>query len=239
MLISASLIEKIYNFIQKALNRHSVVLINSNNAISRSVIWWSLFLMRKFKWSMTKSLQFLYLKWPYLQISASILYQLKLYDQIRESKYFISADWDEIDLEGEFHDEEVLLSNTYLNIINNMPTDNKSKFPPTVEDIQESPRNTQPKIKWWDRETSKSLVTVIPENYKAQPKMKFVNLGDYDLISNTNWIYEKSVPISEDESEDLSSFIGNLNSVKPIGKKDSNYPQYLTSGLRSPMTLFK
>ena len=82
-------------------------------------------------------------------------------------------------------------------------------------------------------------MTVIPENYKAQPKMKFVNLGDYDLFSNTNWIYEKSVPISEDESEDLSSFIGNLNSVKPIGKKDSNYPQYLTSGLRSPMTLFK
>ena len=139
---------------------------------------------------------------------------------MRKSKYFISYEWDEIDLEGEFYDDEVLLSNTYLNIIHNMPTENKIKFPKKLEIDQASHVTIESKVKWVDQELNHSLATWVPDNYKRPTKSPFVNLGDIDLFQKNFKFYEKSVPISEDDSEDLSSVAVTLNSVKPIRKKD-------------------
>mmetsp|Transcript_27316 Transcript_27316/g.24197 ORF Transcript_27316/g.24197 Transcript_27316/m.24197 type:complete len:158 (+) Transcript_27316:526-999(+) len=139
---------------------------------------------------------------------------------MREDKYFISYDWDEIDLEGEFYEEEVLLSNTYLNVINNLPQDNKLKISSKNTEGGHPIKSTEAKIKWGDELPNKSLVIFIPENYKASPKSKFVNLGDFDLVPKRDLLFEKSVPISEDESEDMSSMLGSLSSVKGIRKKD-------------------
>lgn len=173
---------------------------------------------------MTKSIEFMYLLRPDLKLTPSIMTQLKVYEKFSQ-RNFISHDWEEIDLEGKYKNEEILLSNTYLNITHNIQRKNSNKllsFEPEKIEKSDSDMSQGGKVKWVDQELNQNLATFVPDNFKRNNKSPFINLGELDLYSKNPRFYEKSVPISDVESEDLSSIAVPVSSMKRARKKRSS-----------------
>ncbi|CAI2363914.1 unnamed protein product [Moneuplotes crassus] len=216
--ITSGIITKIFTFIQTALDRNSVILIHSNSGMTRCILVCVVFFMKKFKWSMTKSIEYMYLLRPNLSLNPSIITQLRMYEKISK-KHFISYDWEEIDLEGEYKNEEILLSNTYLNIINNMQKKNTRKASKDDEQDLKSKYSSEPRVKWVDKELNQNLATLVPENFKRNNKSPFISLGEIDPFVKNPKYNEKSVPISDIESEDHSSIAVPRTSIKKVRRK--------------------
>ena len=100
--------------------------------------------MRKYKWSLLKSLEFLNSRRPDLEIRATFIHQLSLYENRLQHLYNlnISYKWDELSNQNPTYAcEELLLRNTFMNSqMGPIP-------PPNNEDsMAEKPRA----IKWID-----------------------------------------------------------------------------------------
>lgn len=100
--------------------------------------------MRKYKWSLLKSLEFLNSRRPDLEIRATFIHQLSLYENRLQHLYNlnISYKWDELSNQNPTYAcEELLLRNTFMNSqMGPIP-------PPNNEDsMVEKPRA----IKWID-----------------------------------------------------------------------------------------
>jgi hypothetical protein len=106
--------------------------------------------MKKYRWSVTKALQFLYLKRPNLRISASVIKQLKDYERILAKSGIITNEWDEFYEEGKFFYQEVLLTNTYLNVVQNIQLEEESDREVENKTKKSSPSNLR--VQWVDEE---------------------------------------------------------------------------------------
>lgn len=104
--------EKCYTFIEDTLELGESVLINSVRGESRCVCVVLGFLMKKYKWALTKSLEFLNSRKPDCKIKPNFLFQLvKLENSLVRSLGFpLSKIWDKTE-----DIEETILRNTYLN----------------------------------------------------------------------------------------------------------------------------
>lgn len=74
--IDDGLANDIYNFIENAFSSLEGILIHSYNGKNRCVIAIVIYFMKKYKWSLIKSLEFLNAKKPGLELTATILKKL-------------------------------------------------------------------------------------------------------------------------------------------------------------------
>jgi protein-tyrosine phosphatase len=101
-----------YCFIDTCIENGESVLIHSVKGESRCVCLVLAYLMKKYKWALTKSLEFLNSRKPDCKIKPQFLFQLvKLENSLAlEMGQNLSKLWDETE-----DSEEILLRNTYLN----------------------------------------------------------------------------------------------------------------------------
>lgn len=110
--------DEIFNFMNEALENHESVLIKSEKAQNRACFVIAAFVMRRYRWSMIKTLEFLNSRRQDLEMRPSFLRQLQMY----ENKLFKrglgpkTQRWTEISENSEpIKNEELILRNTYLN----------------------------------------------------------------------------------------------------------------------------
>ena len=138
-----------YSFIEESLAQGESVLIHSVKGQSRCALIVLSYLMQKYSWSLSKSLEFLNSRKPDCYINSNFLKHLVAFEQylIQNCSSALSKTWDLTD-----NAEEVLLRNTYLN----------SK-PGDFVLSDRVKRSKQTKIRWLDeqpeakRPTSRSL----------------------------------------------------------------------------------
>ena len=103
----------IYDFIEKGLDTGESVLVHSVNGLSRSACIILAYLLKKYNWSLYKSLEFLNTRRPDLRINNGFIAQLDSLEArlARVSKVPRTVHWDQ---ETE-NTEEAVLRNTFLN----------------------------------------------------------------------------------------------------------------------------
>lgn len=101
-----------YNFIDSTLEKGESVLIHSVKGESRCICVVLSYIMKKYKWSLTKSLEFLNSRKPDCKLKPNFLFQLvKLENSLaRTFGHSLSKDW-----EPTQDPEETVLAHTYLN----------------------------------------------------------------------------------------------------------------------------
>ena len=139
----------------EALENHESVLIKSEKAQNRACFVIAAFIMRRYRWSMLKTLEFLNSRRQDLEMRPSFLKQL----QIFENKLFKrglgpkTQKWNEISEQNEpIENDELILRNTYLN----------SKQGPWAEysklSQKQTERNRQPLLRWRDTISTSQIV---------------------------------------------------------------------------------
>jgi hypothetical protein len=108
---------QIFNFIDKAAENAESVLVHSVRGQSRASAVLAAYLMRKLKWSLLKTLEFLNWRRPDLEIRVSFIQQLSDYEQrLTKRNYTFTKAWTEVAQDQKFlESQELLLRNTFLN----------------------------------------------------------------------------------------------------------------------------
>ena len=107
--------------------------------------------MRKYKWSLLKTLEFLNSRRPDLEIRATFIQQLSMYEVRLKNIYGmqVTSNWEEMsEAAPTFASEELVLRNTFVNSQTGpMP-------PPAVDDTNDTTEEKAPvrAIKWVDEE---------------------------------------------------------------------------------------
>jgi protein-tyrosine phosphatase len=73
--------DQIYNFMEQANERSESVLIHSVRGQSRAASVIAVYLMRKYKWTLLKTLEFLNSRRPDLEMRTTFIQQLTDYEQ--------------------------------------------------------------------------------------------------------------------------------------------------------------
>ena len=109
------LVEQIYNFIEIITNNGESVLVHSLKGQSRSCSVLVAYMMRKFRWSLFKTLEFLSSRRPELEIRANFIHQLVLLENLlaKNNLGAKSSKWNEMSNEND--QEELILRNTFVN----------------------------------------------------------------------------------------------------------------------------
>ena len=73
--------------------------------------------MSRFRWGLVKSLEFINAKKPGLEMTASLLKKLLQFESRLEKDMirFLSKDWSTLFVQGEFYQEEVIVTNSFKN----------------------------------------------------------------------------------------------------------------------------
>lgn len=109
----------IFDFIEEAVEQTESVLVHSVRGQSRATCTLAAYIMRKYRWSLLKSLEFLNSRRPDLEIRATFIHQLSAYEQRLQQKFkdkkFTSA-WEDLSDERPYiTSEELILRNTFIN----------------------------------------------------------------------------------------------------------------------------
>lgn len=110
-------VNEIVNFIEECLNHAESVLIHSVRGQSRSCCVLAAYMMRKYSWTLRKTMEFLMARRPDLNLKPSFLQQLSSYERrLRTtSKLRLTEDWNLSGGQNPLECEELLLRNTYMN----------------------------------------------------------------------------------------------------------------------------
>lgn len=111
---------EIFNFIDECIVHAESVLIHSVRGQSRSGAVLAAYMMRKYSWTLRKTMEFLMGRRPDLNLKPAFLQQLAGYERRIQgaSKLRLSSDWNEVPpaaLKNPLETEEFMLRNTYLN----------------------------------------------------------------------------------------------------------------------------
>ena len=118
----------IFEFIEEAIQATESVLVHSVRGQSRATCGLAAYIMRKYQWSLLKSLEFLNSRRPDLEIRATFINQLSAYEARLSQKQnlCISSKWDELSNPAPTYAcEELLLRNTFIN-------SQMGPFPPAI-----------------------------------------------------------------------------------------------------------
>ena len=146
-----------FEFIEKTLELGESVLLHSVKGESRSACIVLAYLMQKYSWALSKSLEFLNSRKPDCKINTSFLAQLVIFEsQLTKTKQVsLAKTWDQTD-----DPEETLLRNTYLN-------SRPGLFVQTDKTLKKVKKNT---LKW-----AENLVTLKRPTSKSLKRLKNVN----------------------------------------------------------------
>lgn len=177
---------EILNFIDEALESGESWLVHSIRGQSRASVALSAYFMQKYRWSLYKTLEFLNSRRPNLEIRAAFVSQLAEFEEnklILRNRGPQTSHWNEVadkkielDQDKFYHDEELILRNTFLNAQlwftrkHNRHQNVEDKNGQKVEDIENKNNEmNQNKIKWID-------------NNKNDKNMLRTNHSDDDLV---------------------------------------------------------
>ena len=111
--------DEIYLFIEEAIENHESVLIQSIKAQNRACFVIGAWIMRRYRWSFMKTLEFLSSRRPDLEMRPSFLEQLHNYEASLVARKMgpKTYKWTEISDTVTYHleNDELILRNTYLN----------------------------------------------------------------------------------------------------------------------------
>lgn len=109
---------QIYKFIEDSSNKGESSLVLSVKGQNRSVCVVAAYLMKKFRWTLYKTLEYLHSRRPDLEMNANFFNQL-MNLEIRLTKIGLSPktyNWEEVgDDKTNYDSEELLIRNTFLN----------------------------------------------------------------------------------------------------------------------------
>jgi hypothetical protein len=110
-----------FKFIEQGLETGESVLVHSVRGVSRCVCVVAAYLIKKYNWSLYKSLDFIAFRRPDLDLNPGFLNQLGSFESRlnRGTKMTRTDQWDQILDQG----EELVLTNTFLNARMGCPTD--------------------------------------------------------------------------------------------------------------------
>lgn len=132
------LFNKLFEFIESTLNLGESVLVHSVRGQCRCICVVTAYMMRKYRWNLFKTLEFINFRRPDMEIRPNFLSQLAMLEKKYLKKGMIySTDWNSTEnLTG----EEILLRNTYLN----------AQLGPIVEENDGTEAEKNFSIKWAD-----------------------------------------------------------------------------------------
>mmetsp|Transcript_38235 Transcript_38235/g.43392 ORF Transcript_38235/g.43392 Transcript_38235/m.43392 type:complete len:697 (-) Transcript_38235:2729-4819(-) len=110
-----------FEFMEHGLNNGDSILIHSVKGQNRSFTMLAAYMMRKYKWTLLKTLEFLNYRRPDLDIRTTFVQQLIQYEHRLKSQGLgaQSSQWSEVSAgNNNLSSEELLLRNTYLNAQN-------------------------------------------------------------------------------------------------------------------------
>lgn len=196
-----------YEFIMSAVERGDSVLIHSAKGQSRACTVAALWMMRRYRWTAGKALEFLRSRKPELDIRPAFLRQLAAHDARLQGVGPKTSMWNEISEEGNiFENEELLLRNTYLN----------AQVGPFADLVVATHNNRSPKLKWAD-DAGKGvlLAIVITENNSnySTAKESLEPIMKKDCKKNSNSKPQHLVPTT---AADL--LLKNEDVKKPLAK---------------------
>lgn len=112
----------IYDFIESAIKKYESVLVHSVRGQSRASSVLAAYFMRKYRWSMLKTLEFLNSRRPDLEIRGTFIQQLQQFEQRLSNRGLgpLSFNFNELSFKGrgfqrDVQDEEMIIRNTFLN----------------------------------------------------------------------------------------------------------------------------
>jgi hypothetical protein len=152
--------DQIYNFMEQANERSESVLIHSVRGQSRAASVIAVYLMRKYKWTLLKTLEFLNSRRPDLEMRTTFIQQLTDHEQRLAARGMgaQSSKWVEIAPSNKFlESEELLLRNTYVNA---QPMEQQitqfrsvSGYRPPSQTQSKLKSKHKPRLKWVDIES--------------------------------------------------------------------------------------
>ncbi|CAK83216.1 unnamed protein product (macronuclear) [Paramecium tetraurelia] len=109
------IINNVMKFVDDALNNGESVIVLSVKGHNRSVATLCVYFMKKYRWTLYKTLQYMHNRRPDLEIRAHFFNQLlSVETRLQKQGYGAKTyNWDEIHTQGE--NDEIVLRNTYLN----------------------------------------------------------------------------------------------------------------------------
>lgn len=110
--------DEIFNFMNQAFNNNESVLVKSEKAQNRACFVIATFLMRRYRWSMLKTLEFVNSRRHDLEMRPSFLRQLQMYENrlFKRGLGPKTQKWSEISENTEpIQNEELIVRNTFLN----------------------------------------------------------------------------------------------------------------------------
>lgn len=134
---SLKIVERIFLFIESAVQKGVSTLIFSKRGQSRACCVLTAYLMRKFKWSLLKTLEFLNFRRPDLEIRASFFHQLTSFEAKLMRKFGssnFSSTWESKSKD----EEELIITNTYMNAINLKYVEKKPLISKGMKELLES-----------------------------------------------------------------------------------------------------
>lgn len=156
--------DEIYKFMEEALENQESVLVQSVRAQNRACFVIAAFLMRRYRWSLLKTLEFVNSRRTDLEMRPSFLSQLSQY----ENKLYLrgigpkTQRWTELsDNQFALENEELIVRNTYLN----------SQMAP-LADLNGYDEKSSYTLKWVDEKFKKPLTEE--------------NLDEDDLVNKLN-----------------------------------------------------
>ncbi|CAK55778.1 unnamed protein product (macronuclear) [Paramecium tetraurelia] len=109
------LINQVIKFMDDALNNGESVIVHSIRGHNRSIAVLCVYFMKKYRWTLYKTLQFMHSRRPDLEIRANFFNQLLAIETKFQKNGFGAKtyNWEEVFSQGD--PEEMVLRNTYLN----------------------------------------------------------------------------------------------------------------------------
>ncbi len=136
------------------------MLVHSVKGQSRACTVVASWMMRRYQWTLLKTLEFLNSRRPDLEIRANFIHQLTSYENhlVSQGMGPKTSKWTEVfERTNEFENEELLLRNTYLN----------AQMGPFADFSMAADRNRPPKVRWVDAASPAGLATFIGEDDSA------------------------------------------------------------------------
>lgn len=107
---------KIFYFIEEAYEQGESCLVHSVRGQSRASTVLAAYFMKKYKWSLYKTIEFLNNRRPDLEIRASFIRQLSYYEKRLLQETGVQSDaWTELASKPHLENDELILTHTFLN----------------------------------------------------------------------------------------------------------------------------
>jgi protein-tyrosine phosphatase len=205
----------IYSFIEKGLETGESILVHSVRGVSRCVCVVTAYLIKKYQWSLYKSLDFIAFRRPDLDINPAFLTQLSSFEAriVRSSKLPRSEQWDApVD-----NPEELVLRNTFMNARLGPATDyhipnNETQVPIKIKWEEDEPDSVALKSTNKTYDGLVILKSCIKGSDKKEIKVPIVNLQTIqEKNTYSKFNYGKGIKNDSDEKNKIRSSSLNRN----------------------------